>query len=76
MLLKCEERSRVITLLMASTGMMIGGVPPLQIGDLIRIPEYDLYKIMVYSTFPMSRYYTYYTPECASHTAQKELEIH
>jgi hypothetical protein len=36
MLLKCEERSRVITLLMASTGMMIGGVPPLQIGDIAK----------------------------------------
>ena len=66
MLLKCDERTRVIILLMTSTGMRIGAVYALQIGNLERIPEYDLYRILVYANFPRSRYYTFCTPECAA----------
>lgn len=66
MLLKCDERARVIILLMTSTGMRIGAVYALQIGNLVRIPEYDLYKIIIYANFPRSRYYTSCTPECAA----------
>lgn len=63
MLLKCDERSRVIILLMASTGMRIGAIPGLQIGDLEEIAKYDIYKINVYSKFPRDRYYCFCTPE-------------
>jgi len=66
MRLKCDERARVIVLLMASTGMRIGAVYALQIGNLERISEYNLYKIMEYANFPRSRYYTFCTPECAA----------
>jgi len=34
---------------------------------LERIPEYNLYKINVYSNSPKDRYYTFCTPECASY---------
>ena len=63
MLLKCDERSRVIILLMASAGMRIGAIPGLQIGDLEEIAKYDIYKITVYSRFPRDRYYCFCTPE-------------
>jgi hypothetical protein len=65
MLLKCDEHARVITLLMAFTGMRIGAVYT-QIGNLERIPEYSLYKLIVYANFPRARYYTFCTPECAA----------
>jgi integrase len=39
MLLKCDQRSRVVILLMGSTGMRIGALPGLQIGNLMKIPQ-------------------------------------
>lgn len=64
-LLKCDVRSRVMILLMASTGMRIGALEFLQIGHLTKVPEYNLYKIIVYAQSPNDRYYTFTTPECA-----------
>jgi integrase len=63
-LLYCDERSRVIFLLMASTGMRIGAIPNLKFGDLEEIPHYNLYKITVYANSKRDRYYTFCTPEC------------
>lgn len=65
-LLKCDERGKVVVLLMGSTGMRVGAIHTLQIKDLERIPEYNLYKISVYSNSPKDRYYTFCTPECAA----------
>jgi integrase len=64
LLLKCDERSRVIVLLMASTGMRIGAIPDLKLGHLTEIPKYGIYKISVYNN-SKARYYTFTTPECA-----------
>lgn len=64
-----DERSRVIILLMASTGMRIGAIHILQIGDLTPVtlpgPDQDieLYKIQVYARSKHDRYYTFCTPE-------------
>jgi integrase len=66
MLLNCDERSRVVILLMASTGMRIGALSSLQLGDLTRIPEYKLIKIFVYGRSKRDKYYTFCTPECAA----------
>lgn len=61
----CDERTRVMVLLMASTAMRLGAVPELRVGDLTPVPEYNLYKIDVYSQSPVSdRYFSYCTPEC------------
>jgi integrase len=65
MLAKCEVRSKVIILLMASTGMRIGGLEKLKIGDLKKNDEFHLYLVWVYNTSKKDRYYTYCTPECA-----------
>jgi integrase len=66
MLQRCDQRSRVIILLMASTGMRIGAIPVLQIGHLEKIVEHNLYKITVYANFPRAKYYTFCTPEAAT----------
>jgi integrase len=67
---KCDERSRVIILLMVSTGMRIGALPGLQIGDIasVRIDNSNskLYKMWVYARSRKDRYYTFCTPECAA----------
>jgi integrase len=66
MLQRCDQRSRVIILLMASTGMRIGAISVLQIGHLEKIVEHNLYKITVYANFPRAKYYTFCTPEAAT----------
>ena len=65
-LLTCDERARVAILLMASTGMRVGALSTLQVKDLVKISDYHLYKITVYSNSPKDRYYTLCTPECAA----------
>ena len=61
---KCDERKRVMFLLLYSTGMRIGALPGLKIGDLTKIEEHALYKIKVYAG-TKSQYITFSTPECA-----------
>jgi integrase len=70
---KCDIRSKLIILLMESTGMRIGalhideeGRPGIRIGDLKKIDEFGLYMIWVYSWSKSDRYYTFCTPECAA----------
>ena len=63
---KCDIRSRVVMLLMASTGIRIGGLRELQISDLKKIDEFSLYLIWVYNRSRNDRYYTFCTPECAN----------
>lgn len=63
----CDERTKVIVLLMASTGMRIGAIPGLKVGHLTPVPSspsYNLYKIHVYATSRKDHYTTYCTPEC------------
>jgi integrase len=62
---KCDVRARACVLIMASTGMRIGGLKDLQIGDLKKIDEFGLYMIWVYNRSRKDRYYTFTTPECA-----------
>ena len=61
-----DERIRVAILLMASTGMRIGALPHLQLRDLTKIEQYNLYKIQVYARSMTSHHYTFCTPECAA----------
>jgi integrase len=61
---KCDERNRVIILLMCSTGMRLGALPGLRFSDLTLIPEYNLYKVQVHARTKDS-YYTFCSPECA-----------
>ncbi len=61
---QCDIRSSVIIYLMASTGMRIGALPGLKLGNLIPIPDYNLYRINVYWYSAGDRYYTFCSPEC------------
>jgi integrase len=65
LLTKADERTRVIVLLMASTGMRIGAIPSLKLSDLKKIADYNLYQITVYSGSE-EEYYTFCTPEAAA----------
>ena len=57
-------KMKAVILLMASSGMRIGALPSLSIGDLKRIG--DLYRISVYKGLRgKGQYYTFCTPECA-----------
>jgi site-specific recombinase XerD len=62
---KCDIRQRVIILLLASTGMRVGALPVLRIGDIKKFEEHDLYLIWVYNNSRKDRYYTFCSVECA-----------
>lgn len=58
-----DQRANTAFLLLASTGMRIGALQTIKIGDLERID--DLYKIIVYSG-DREEYVTFTTLECAN----------
>ncbi len=62
---KCDIRSRVIVLLMVSTGMRVGAIPGLRLSDIKKMDEFGLYLIWVYNNSEKERYFTFTTPECA-----------
>ncbi|MGC2308334.1 MAG: tyrosine-type recombinase/integrase [Nitrososphaeraceae archaeon] len=62
---RCDIRSRVIVLLMSSTGMRVGAIPSLRVGDIKKFDEQNLYLIWVYNNSKKDRYYTFCTTECA-----------
>lgn len=63
-----DERSKTAFLLLSSTGMRIGALPSIKIGDLERIE--NLYKITIYSG-DNEEYFTFCTPECA-----REIDVY
>lgn len=64
----CDERTKAIILIYASTGIRLSALPPLKIGDLEKInyPDLDLklFKMTVYQGYK-EEYITFCTPECA-----------
>jgi integrase len=64
MLEKADQRGRVTILLMSSAGIRVGALPSLEIRNLEKIEEYQLYKITVYEGED-EEYVTFCTPECA-----------
>jgi integrase len=61
----CDERSKALVLLLASTGVRIGSVPGLKLKHLSKIVEYQLYKIVIYEG-TKEEYYCFTTPEAAT----------
>lgn len=59
-----DERTKVIVLLMASTGMRIVLSLTCAMGIFSFLKEHNLYKIQVYATSRKHTYFTYCTPEC------------
>lgn len=60
----CDDRTSVINSIMASTGMRIGAISGLTVGNLKPIPNHSLYRIHVYASSKRDQYFTYCTPEC------------
>ena len=57
-------RTRVMILLMASTGMRLGSLPKLKVGHLMLVEEHGLYQIHVDAYSKEDHYFTFCTPEC------------
>jgi integrase len=60
-----DIRTKVIVLLLASSGIRLGAVAELKMKHLQKIQDYNIYKITVYHN-TREEYFTYCTPECAS----------
>ena len=60
----CDERTRAIVLLLASTGIRIRAIIELKVEDFVMVPDYHLYQVWVYSD-SNQRYLTFTTPEAA-----------
>src|SRR6266540_5277625 len=58
----CDERMKVIILLLASSGLRIGALPSLQVKHLIAQPQCKVYRLIVYEG-TREEYYTFCTPE-------------
>jgi site-specific recombinase XerD len=61
-----DIRTKVMILLMCSSGMRIGALPTLKVGDLIEIPKHNVYQIRVYAYSKTNQCHTFCTPECKS----------
>ncbi|HSA72721.1 MAG TPA: hypothetical protein VLD84_02100 [Nitrososphaeraceae archaeon] len=57
-----DQRSKTAFLILASTGIRIGALRTLRVGDLEKIDS--IYKVRVYSG-DKEEYITFCTPECA-----------
>jgi integrase len=60
-----DIRSKVLVLLLISSGLRIDAVSDLRLRHLKRIEEYNLYRITVYEN-TKDEYYTFCTSECAA----------
>ena len=60
----CDLRTKAMILLMASTGIRVGALHSMRIGDLTKLGNRSLYKIQVYAR-TRAKYYTFTTPEAA-----------
>jgi hypothetical protein len=65
MLQTADSRTRMVILIMASTGCRIGALPDLTLGSLTAIPGYGIYEIKFYEG-TNNEYYTFCTRECAT----------
>jgi integrase len=60
-----DQRIRMIILLLSSTGARIGSLPSLVLRNLVKLPDYGLYRITFYEG-TNNEYYTFTTRECAA----------
>jgi integrase len=58
----CDERMKVIILLLASSGLRIGALAGLQLRHLTEQTEYGIYRLIIYEG-TREEYYTFCTPE-------------
>ncbi|MDR4512611.1 MAG: site-specific integrase [Nitrososphaeraceae archaeon] len=61
-----DTRTKIIILLIASSGMRVGAIPSLKLRNLVKNPELGIYQISVYEGSRKSNYKTFCTPECTA----------
>ena len=61
-----DLRERVIVLTLLSTGMRVGGLASITLGNMQYLEEYKLYKFVVYADDINWKYVTFCTPETAA----------
>ena len=71
----CDQRNKAMVLLMRSSGIRIGAISGMQIGDLIPVTYQgqELYKIRVYAR-THDEYYSFCTPECRARAIDPYLD--
>jgi hypothetical protein len=60
-----DHRMRMVILILASTGCRLGSLPALTLGNITKLPEYGMYKIVFYEG-TNNEYYNFCSRECAS----------
>ena len=65
-----DERVRAILLFLVSTSVRIRAIIELKLQDLVKVLEYDIYRVIVYSE-SRERYITFTTPE-----ATKAIDVY
>ena len=61
-----DLRERVIVMTLLSTGMRVGGLASITLGNMQYLEEYKLYKFIVYADDINWKYVTFCTPETAA----------
>ncbi len=61
---KCDERKRVMFLLLLSTGIRIGALPGIKVRDMTKLEPHGVYRIVIYAGEP-EEYIAFTTIECA-----------
>jgi integrase len=61
---KCDQRGRVVILLMASSGMREGAIHSIKLAHMERVEDDNIYRIIVYKNDP-EEYTALCSPECA-----------
>ena len=59
-----DTRTKIIILLIASSGMRMGANPDLKMRNLVKNKQLEIYQISVYEGSRKSNYKTFCTPEC------------
>jgi site-specific recombinase XerD len=60
----CDERLKVIVLLLASSGIRLGALPDLKVRNLKKWEKYNIYQIQIYEG-TNEESYSFGTPECS-----------
>ena len=68
-----DLRMRTVILTLLTTGMRVGALATLKLGDITYLQDHKIYKYLCYSDDLGERYTTFCTPECAN-TFQIYLE--
>jgi hypothetical protein len=59
-----DARMRMVLLILSSTACRVGSLPSLTLGNLVKLPDYGLYRIVFYES-TNNEYYTFTTRETA-----------